>query len=311
MRPIKLVPLARDYIWGGTRLKTEFNIQTDLDPVAEAWMLSPTNDTSIIASGEHKGKPITSLLQEGEDVSSAFPLMVKFIDAAKPLSVQVHPSDSFAQEHYGTCGKTECWFVLDAQPGAYLYHGFSRPVDREEVRRRIDDGTLLEVLNKIEVKKNDVFLIESGTLHAIGPGVLVAEIQQNSPWTFRVYDFKRVDKDGKPRELHIEEALACMSLESIQGHRRPTLLKSEDGCDIYTMVQCPYFTAYIYEVRKQVSIKGTPSKWRGLLITDGQVSIKSREDGDSFTASKGEFFLLPRDEGEYEITGEAQFILVD
>jgi len=102
-----------------------------------------------------------------------------------------------------------------------------------------------------------------------------------------------------------------MSLESIQGHRRPTLLKSEDGCDIYTMVQCPYFTAYIYEVRKQVSIKGTPSKWRGLLITDGQVSIKSREDGDSFTASKGEFFLLPRDEGEYEITGEAQFILVD
>ncbi|MBR3056346.1 MAG: class I mannose-6-phosphate isomerase [Clostridiales bacterium] len=311
MNPIKIVPLPKYCLWGGTRLKTEYNITSDLDRVAEAWMLSPTVETSVIASGEHQGEPITALLEENEDINEVFPLMVKFIDAAKPLSVQVHPSDDFAQANYGTCGKTECWYVLDAEPGAYLYYGFSRPVNREEVKERIENGTLISVLNKIEVKKNDIFLIESGTLHAIGPGILVAEIQQNSPWTFRVFDYQRVDKDGKQRELHVNEALACMNLSCFQAQSRPEPLKAGDGYQIFTMVKCSYFNAYIYRITKSVSITGTSKKWRGILVTDGEMTVRNTKEEEVLPLKKGEFCLVPRNDDEYEIKGEAEFILVD
>ena len=311
MNPIKIIPMAKECLWGGDRLKAGYNIETDLDRVAEAWMLSPTVETSIIGSGELMGQPITALLDENEDINKAFPLMVKFIDAAKPLSVQVHPSDDFAMANYGTCGKTECWYVLDAEPGAYLYYGFSRPVNREEVRERIENGTLISVLNKIEVKKNDIFLIKSGTLHAIGPGILVAEIQQNSPWTFRVFDYQRVDKDGKQRELHIEEALACMNLACFQAQSRPKALKAGDGYQIFEMAKCQYFDAYIYRITKAVRISGTTKKWRGILVTDGQMTIRNKNEEETISARKGEFYLIPRNDDQYEIKGEAEFILVD
>jgi len=311
MNPIKIIPMAKECLWGGDHLKAEYNIETELERVAEAWMLSPTVETSIIGSGELAGKPITALLDEGEDINKVFPLMVKFIDAAKPLSVQVHPSDEFAMANYGTCGKTECWYVLDAEPGAYLYYGFSRPVNREEVRERIENGTLISVLNKIEVKKHDIFLIESGTLHAIGPGILVAEIQQNSPWTFRVYDYQRVDKDGKQRELHVEEALACMNLACFQAQTRPELLKAGDGYEIYLMTDCQFFAAKIYRVTKKVEVSGTPENWRGILVTDGEMVIRNRNEKEGISARKGEFFLVPRNNDTYEIEGKAEFILVD
>ncbi|MBP5492564.1 MAG: class I mannose-6-phosphate isomerase [Clostridiales bacterium] len=311
MNPIKIVPLAKDCLWGGSRLKADFGIQSDLPNVAEAWMLSPTENTSVIASGELAGQPITALLEEGEDIDEVFPLMIKFIDAAKPLSVQVHPNDEYAGVNYGTRGKNECWYVLDAQPGAYLYYGFSRPVNKEEVKKRIEKGTLIEVLNKIEVKKHDIFFIRSGTLHAIGPGVLVAEIQQNSPLTFRVYDYMRLDKNGNPRELHIKEALDCMSLNCNLPHSTPQPLKAGDGYQIFSMVNCKHFDACIYRITKQVKISGTSKKWRGILVTEGALSIRNMNGSETIEGRKGEFFLVPRNDDQYEITGEAEFILAE
>lgn len=312
MHPIKLVPMPKDYLWGGQRLKAEYGIDTDMDKVAEAWVLSPEPGApSVIASGEYKGQTLEALLREGERLEDVFPLTVKFIDAMKPLSIQVHPNDEYAQEHYQVRGKTECWYVLDAEPGAYLYYGFSRPVNKEEVRSRIEDGSLISILNKIEVRKDDVFLIKSGTLHAIGPGVLVAEVQQCSPLTFRVFDYKRVDKNGKERELHVDEALACMSLNCNLPKDRPALLKSGDGYQIYSMVNCKYFSANIYRISKSVKIRGNEAKWRGLLVTEGQITITNSGDEGSISGKKGEFFLIPREDKEFIIEGEADFILID
>ena len=222
---LKLKPGCKDYIWGGQRLKTDFGIQSGLNPLSEAWVLSCHPDgPSVLADGPDKGMTLRAWLDKAgkEALGTAceafedFPMLIKLIDAKKDLSIQVHPSDAYALEHEGQYGKTEMWVVLDAEPGASLYYGFDREVSLEEFSSRVSDGTLTEVLRKVPVKPGDVFFIPSGTLHAIGAGLVIAEIQQNSNVTYRVFDYGRLGADGKPRPLHVEKALAEDAMKSFE-----------------------------------------------------------------------------------------------
>lgn len=211
-----LEPACKDYLWGGSRLKSEYGVRYDGEVLAEAWELSCHPDgPSRIADGPYAGKTLQEYIEKngwqvlGTNCESydRFPVLIKLIDAKQNLSVQVHPDDSYALSHEGQYGKTEMWVVCDAEPGAQLYYGFEKEISRDEFRARIEDGTLTEVLHAVPVKKGDVLFIAPGTIHAIGAGILIAEVQQNSNVTYRVFDYGRVGKDGKKRALHIEQAL--------------------------------------------------------------------------------------------------------
>ncbi|MBQ2487675.1 MAG: class I mannose-6-phosphate isomerase, partial [Ruminococcus sp.] len=217
MEPLKLKAAFQDYIWGGTRLRDEFGKESDLERLAESWELSchPAGP-AVIMNSVNKGLTLKEYLEqdwavrvgEGAARFSTFPVLIKLIDACQDLSVQVHPDDRYAREHEGgENGKTECWYIVDCEEGAALAYGFNRELTKEEFRASIQNGTLLDVVQLMPVNKGDVFFIEPGTLHAIGAGILIAEIQQNSNITYRVYDYDRVGLDGKPRELHIDKAV--------------------------------------------------------------------------------------------------------
>lgn len=217
MALLKLAPCFKDYLWGGRRLVEEYNKQYSGEILAESWELSCHPDgPSVIINGQYAGKTLQEYIDtEGKDVLGEncrrfkeFPILTKFIDAKDNLSIQVHPDNRYALKNEGQYGKTEMWYVMDAGEDAYLYYGFKQEISREEFARRIEEDTLLDVLNSVRVQKGDVLFIEAGTIHAIGKDILIAEIQQNSNITYRVYDYGRTGKDGKKRDLHIEKALA-------------------------------------------------------------------------------------------------------
>ena len=205
--PLLLKPVVKDYLWGGTRLKTEFGFETDKEISAEGWMLSCHKDgTNTVKNGAYAGKPLDEVLRLW-GYEEKFPILIKLIDAKDRLSVQVHPDNKYALENEGEYGKTEMWYVVDCEEGAQLIYGFNKKISRSEFEERIKNNTLDEVMNYVPVKKGDVFFIKAGTLHAIGKGILIAEIQQNSNTTYRVSDYGRLGADGKPRELHVKNAV--------------------------------------------------------------------------------------------------------
>lgn len=211
MAILKLTPSCQDYLWGGSRLRTDFGIKSDLEPLAEAWVLSCHPDgPSYLPDGTTLADYAAAHPEAlGTDCAKfeQFPILTKFIDASSNLSIQVHPSNDYALKNEHQYGKSEMWYVLDCVPGAYLYYGFTHEISKEEFAERIKNNTLTEVLNAVPVHKGDCFFIPSGTLHAICQGIVVVEVQQNSNVTYRVYDYGRVGADGKPRALHIEKAL--------------------------------------------------------------------------------------------------------
>lgn len=300
MPAYQLIPTCKDYIWGGQRLKTDFGIQSDLNPLSEAWVLSCHPDgPSVLADGPDKGTTLRAWLDKAgkEALGTAcesfedFPMLIKLIDAKKDLSIQVHPSDAYALEHEGQYGKTEMWVVLDAEPGASLYYGFDREVSLEEFSSRVSDGTLTEVLRKVPVKPGDVFFIPSGTLHAIGAGLVIAEIQQNSNVTYRVFDYGRLGADGKPRALHVEKALAVTD-------RRPA--PALDFGD--HLGDCRYFTTDGHQGDFRGVCDGT--SFHALLFTGGQGSLTC--GGETREVKKGQCWFLPAGSGEYQVTGDVQ-----
>ena len=301
---LKLIPACKDYLWGGRRLAEEYGIAFDKDILAEAWVLSCHPDgPSVIANGPNKGKTLAQFLQEaGESALGTycrrfrdFPILVKFIDAKQNLSVQVHPGNRYALSQEHQYGKTEMWYVMDAEPNAFLYYGFKREISREEFARRIQEDTLLEVLNAVPVQKGDVLFIESGTIHAIGAGILIAEIQQNSNVTYRVYDYGRVGKDGKKRDLHIEKALAVTN--------RVPILRS--GKSYPHVADCDYFTVDKLNLdgnvmRKVEGAVGVAS-FVSILIMNGSGTITC--DGETVPYRKGDSFFLPAGSGSYTVEG--------
>ena len=297
MPAYQLLPACKDYIWGGQRLKTDFGILSDLSPLAEAWVLSCHPDgSSVLKDGPYAGQTLPAYIEKaGPEVLGTncrqfenFPMLVKLIDAKQNLSVQVHPSDAYALSHEGQYGKTEMWVVLDAAPGSCLYYGFRQEISAEELARRTADGTLTEVLRAVPVKRGDVCFIPAGTLHAIGAGLVIAEVQQNSNVTYRVFDYGRVGPDGLPRQLHIEKALAVTDL-------RPT--ESPDFGS--HLGQCRYFTTDGHDGAFS-AVCGTDS-FHALLFTDGGGMLRC--GGESRVVRKGECWFLPAGSGAYQVEG--------
>ena len=319
-KPLLLRPSGKDYLWGGSRLNDEFEKNIDLTPLAETWECSTHPDgPSYVVGGEFDGQELAQVLKahpeylgtrhEGEN---ALPILIKFIDAKKDLSVQVHPTDAYAKEHEnGQLGKTEMWYVLDASKDAKLVYGLKWDRTEEQMRKAIADGTLMKDLQWVPVKKDDLFFIEAGTIHAIGAGALVAEIQENSNLTYRLYDYDRVGKDGKKRELHVDKALQVANLKSSAEPRQPLrMLKYRQGLAYELLTRCKYFEVYRMivntERRQKVHYRADEVAFRVLLCVNGCGTI-SYDDG-SITFYKGDCIFVPADSETLTIHGQAQFL---
>lgn len=305
--PIKLIPAVKDYLWGGRRLITDFNIKTYLDKAAEGWMLSthPYGE-SIVASGRAAGKTLSEYISEnGRECIGAnaaafdfFPVLIKLIDAKDNLSIQVHPNDEYALRVEGEYGKTEVWYIADCEPGAYLYYGLNRRVTKEEFIEHIESNTLLEILNKVPVHKGDVFFIPSGTIHAICAGILICEIQQNSNTTYRVYDYDRRGKDGKPRELHIAKAAEVADL-----FPAPAQEKLPENM----IARCKYFTAERVICHDTLSVNVSSDCFRSLVIMDGSGTLEM--NGTVIELNKGDSIFIPAQDGSFILSGELEGII--
>lgn len=309
MKIEKLEPAFKDYLWGGVKLREVYGKKCPFEKVAESWELSthPAGQ-SAICGGEFHGMELGEYFRRNPQVLGAdcqafqnFPVLIKFIDAKQALSIQVHPSDEYALENEGEFGKTEMWYVMDCEPGAFLYFGVNRELTQEEFRRRIGDNTVEEVLNRVDVHPGDVFFIESGTIHAIGAGILICEIQQNSNCTYRVYDYGRLGADGKPRELHVEKALAVSKLSpsGAAGEREaPELL---EGGERQRLAACKYFTTDKYTVDGEISLHIGPESFKSVIVMEGGGKLAGPENQVEFQA--GDSLFIPAGAGEVKVSG--------
>lgn len=279
---VKLKPAIKDYIWGGETLK-RWGKESMSDRIAECWELSFNPEgPSIIASGPYAGTPLKDVAQK-DDIGSLpasfafFPVLVKLIDAASDLSVQVHPGDEFALKNEGQYGKTEMWYVIEAAPGAGLYVGFKRKTSAEEVRKAIADDSLMGLLSFHKVKPKDSLFIPAGTVHAIGAGVTLLEIQQNSTLTYRLYDYHRLGSDGQPRELHLEKALRVLDFGPYQ---KPEFPKPVIG-------ECHYFSASVHAAAKEKAIHAPDNSFASVTFVAGSGIFAG------LPYRKGDTFFIP------------------
>ena len=316
MEPIILKPACKDYLWGGKRLREEFGKESEADRIAETWELScHPNGESIVASGEFEGMSLTQWIENaGKEVLGRecekfdrFPIIIKLIDANQKLSVQVHPSDSYALKTSGEYGKTEMWYVLDCEPDASIIYGFNREIEKEEFAQRIANGTLAEVLNFVPVHKGDVFFIESGTIHAIGEGILIAEIQQNSDATYRVYDYGRVGADGKTRELHIDKAIDVTNLTVAKKGDSDVRWDEYDGYKCRALASCKYFATELLKIETKATLSVDSKSFVSLLCVDGEAVLAC--NGKEYKMIAGTSVFLPASLGEYSLIGKADVIL--
>lgn len=321
--PLFLTPAGKDYLWGGSRLNDEFSKAIPLSPLAETWECSTHPDgESRVASGAFAGETLRQVLRAHPDwlgercVNSGgeLPILVKFIDAKRDLSVQVHPDDDFAAAHErGQKGKSEMWYVLDAERGARLVYGLRRDTEESALRQAIADGTLERYLRYVPVETDDLFFLEAGTIHAIGAGCLIAEIQQNSNLTYRLYDYDRVDKNGQKRPLHIEKALAAAHLSANAAPRQPLrVLKYHPGCATELLCRCRYFQVErlllnTERIRSRAPIAADELSFQVLLCVNGCGAVSY--GGQTHDFFKGDCIFLPAG-CALTLHGRAQFLLV-
>ena len=312
LKPVKLNPIFKEIIWGGNRLKSEYNKKSDLNNIAESWELTVRPDgMNTIVGGEFDGYTMEKYIEvNGAAVVSNkpqpfFPLLIKFIDAEDNLSVQVHPDDEYGLKHANSLGKTEMWYIIDAKPGAQLVYGLKEGVTNEDFKKAINDGNVEEKLNYVSVKKGDVFFIPSGLVHAIGAGILLAEIQHNSNITYRVYDYNRMGKDGKPRDLHINDALNVIvnrNEDEIDKIRFSTNVKNSN-----TLASCEYFNVEKYNIDGALRFSTNAESFASLLCLDGDGKISY--NGEDFSFTKGDSYFIPANIGDFYISGNAEVII--
>ena len=293
---VKLQPALKSYLWGGKNLKQLWNKSSKEDKLSESWELSFHRDgPSLIAEGKLKGKCLSDVATREDWGTNCngfefFPVLNKIIDAAEPLSIQVHPSDEYALEHEGQFGKTEMWHILAAQPGAFLYLGLNHDMSREEFAAAVKNNTICDYLNRVPVLAGETYFIPSGTIHAIGAGITIFEVQQNSSLTYRVYDFDRKDKDGNRRELHVEKAMAVADLNA---------KKVPDASRSVLLGKCKYFSVYRYNGERRI---GKKDSFVSVTVTDGvirlgEISLKKGETaflsaGESVNVKGGGTYIL-------------------
>lgn len=299
----KLIPTCKDYIWGGTRLKTDWAKKSDSDIIAETWELSCHDDgpsyfedgTTLKAHIDANPAAAGSACERFED----FPMLIKLIDAKQNLSIQVHPSDEYARKFEGQNGKTEVWYVVDCDDDAFIYYGLNKDVTAEEFAAAIENDTVTDILNKVDVKAGDVYFIPSGTIHAIGAGCLIAEVQQNSNVTYRVYDYARVGVDGKPRELHVQKACDVTLLQKAEA-------QPDFGAH---MSSCEYFTADLMDVKAdEVStIEADETSFKHVLVLAGAVSVGA--GANEIALVKGESAFVDASTGEVSFKGDGKVLI--
>ena len=322
-RPFLLKPAGKDYLWGGHRLKDDFSKEIDMEPLAETWECSTHPDgPSIVASGAHKGMLLTEVLKEHPEymgthpkTDGGLPILIKFIDAKQDLSVQVHPNDEYAKKYeHGSLGKTEMWYVLDATKDARLVYGFYHDISKEKLKKSLEEGTVERYLQKVKVKKDDLFYIEAGTVHAIGAGILIAEIQECSNITYRMYDYNRMDKDGKPRTLHIARALEVANRIGTQTPRQPMrVLRYQKGCASELLCRCKYFQVErqlinTEKCREMADFQTDGNSFQVLLCVDGCGTLFG--EGEMIHFFKGDCIFVPADSMPLKLHGRAQMLKV-
>lgn len=315
MRPFFLRSTIKDYIWGGTKLRTIFGKESDTERLAESWELSCHPDGEcFISGGDFDGMKLSNFLNEHpEAVSSSFksgdsfPVLVKLIDAEKDLSVQVHPDNDYARKYENDNGKTEMWYVISADPGAELIYGFKEQLTKEEFRKAIEDNTLMDKVNRVPVRQGDVFFIKPGTLHAIGKGILIAEIQQSSNVTYRVYDYGRLGADGKPRPLHIEKALEVTNTSPAEP-KSPVYGMELDGVVTQLLADCEYFNVNRHRIIKELELFADKSSFAHVLVIGGS---GGELIADNFTLplTMGSSVFVPAGTGAFAIKGNCDIIV--
>ena len=301
MYPYLFQPILKEIIWGGTDIRPFKGMTPTQEKIGESWELSHVDgDFSVVAYGADKGKMIDELIREygesllGSEVmkrfGTRFPLLIKFIDARDDLSIQVHPDDALAEKRHHSFGKTEMWYVIKATPDAALYCGFSQPIDADEYVRRVEDNSIMEVLKRYNVTAGDVFFLPAGRVHAIGAGCFIAEIQQTSNITYRIYDYNRKGADGKGRELHTE--LAKDAIDYTFQNDYQTHYTSQPGAAV-ELVQCPYFTTRLLETETPMMRDyATLDSFVVYICMAGSVELRD-DNGNELTVSQGQTVLFP------------------
>lgn len=319
-KPFLLTPAAKDYLWGGNRLNDDFAKKIEKTPLAETWECSTHPDgCSFVATGPDKGRSLAEVLKEHPEYLGSryeafgeLPILVKFIDAKSDLSVQVHPTDEYAAEkEAGQKGKTEMWYVLDAAKGASIVYGLNRTTDAETLRKAALEGNLEQYLSHIPVEKDDVFFVEAGTIHAIGAGILIAEIQENSNLTYRLYDYNRVDRDGKKRSLHVDKALEVAHLTEAPAPRQPMrVLKYREGVAMELLSSCKYFEVNRMlvntERRQVVRYRADEMSFRVLLCLSGCGILRWEEE--TLEIYKGDCIFVPANSIDIRLHGKMQLL---
>jgi len=310
LHPLKFEPILKEIIWGGDEICRFKNLQPLRSGIGESWELSHVkNNVSIVADEELKGKSLEELIEIyrerllGEKVIQrfglTFPLLIKFIDAREPLSVQVHPDDALANRRHGSFGKTEMWYVIHAAPDAFLYSGFARAITPDEYVRSLEEDTFVTYLQRHNVKPGDVFFLPAGRVHAIGAGCFIAEIQQTSDITYRIYDYNRKDANGNSRELHTELAKDAIDYKLYSDYKLDYIAKQQP---IQSLISCPYFTVNVIEGQRGDSVQTShPDSFTIYICLAGNAQLT---DGTGYSAEirQGETVLLPAENRSTTLT---------
>ncbi|MBO5230462.1 MAG: class I mannose-6-phosphate isomerase [Clostridia bacterium] len=310
--PVKLLPFVSETIWGGRKLIDEYGVKTEKNNAAEGWMLSCHEaGASIAANGEFSGISFAEVVKNNPELCGKnaekfddFPILIKFIDAMDNLSVQVHPTKEYCEKTGRGQSKTECWYIIDCDEDAYLLLGFNDKITPAQFKEAIENNTLTDYVSKVPVKKGDFFFIESGTLHAICKGILLAEVQESSNTTYRIYDYNRVGADGKPRELHVEDGAAVTKLEkySQPDFSNPAL----DTDERRLLADCPLFKVWKLDTNGEFCGNATEESFVSLLIMDGEGSLECC--GETLALKKGDSIFIPANAGEYKLCGKLEII---
>ena len=311
--PLTFYPILKERIWGGTKLKTYLNKPITSDITGESWEISTVeNDVSIVANGNFEGKSLNDLINDYPEArlgtkvyaqfGKQFPLLFKYLDAREDLSIQLHPNDALAKKRHHSFGKTEMWYVMQADEDASLIVGFKEKSSREAFLENVNNKTLLDLLDTKKVEKGDVFFLATGTIHAIGAGIVIAEIQQTSDITYRIYDFDRVDANGNTRELHLDLALEAINYDLVDAQKEYAKLENVSN----EIVNCQYFTTNIIPLDGKSSINKNKDSFTVLMCVDGDFEIKYQQN--NYTYKKGDTVLIPAEMNEFQIVGKASIL---
>jgi len=313
MYPLLLKPVYKQIIWGGTRLKTDFGFESDAENIAEGWMLTCREDAvNEVLNGEHKGKTLDEVVMCGKDdllgtlyTGGEFPLLIKLIDAKYDLSVQVHPDDDYAKKNENSKGKTEAWLILDCEKDARLIYGFNKEITRDEFKHSIYDNTLLKYVDTINVKKGDFFFIPAGTLHAIGGGILLAEVQQSCNTTYRVYDYNRLE-NGKSRPLHIDKAIDVTNTKPYKFKANITYQKIDDAI-VSNLCECEWFKIKTASIDGKFNLDVSEKSFVSVIVLEGSAVISS--DGVNANIKKGDSVFIAAGSKDVFITGHLSVLI--